>query len=91
MDSRHPPKGLREWLAFADTPARAAANYRLFFGGIFALGCGLFLSTEILVFGIVTTNGPTWGLPFAAAMFLFLGAITTLGGILGIRDYAKNR
>ncbi|HYS99197.1 MAG TPA: hypothetical protein VEO20_00870 [Thermoplasmata archaeon] len=91
MDTELPPKGLREWLAFADSPARAAADYRLFFGEIFALACGLFLSVEILAFGVVTANGPTWGLPFVAALFLFLGAITTLGGFLGIRAYSRRR
>jgi hypothetical protein len=91
MDAQRSPKGLREWLAFANTPARAASNYKLFFTGVFALACGLFLAVEILIFGVVTTGGPTWGLPFVAVMFLFLGAITTLGGILGIRDYAKGR
>jgi hypothetical protein len=91
MDTPRPPKGLREWLAFANSPARAASYYKLFFGGGFALACGLFLTVEILIFGVVTTGGPTWGLPFVAVMFLFLGAITTLGGILGIRDYVKGR
>lgn len=91
METPHPPKGVREWLAFANTPARAASNYELFFGGVFALACGLFLSIEILFFGLVATSGPTWGFPFVAAMFLFVGAITTLGGLLGIRVYAKTK
>ncbi len=91
MAATRAPKGLKEWLAFANKPGRAASNYRLFFGGLFALGCGLFLTVEIVFFGLVATSGPSWGFPFVAGGFLFIGAICSLGGLSGIREYARGK